>query len=62
MISVDITTITTITGFLHIPPLRVGRMIWVEPCGLSRNSTGGHHQKSGDSGDDGDAHTKEEAN
>jgi hypothetical protein len=61
MISVAITTITTITGFLHIPPLRVERMVWVEACSLSRNSTGGHHQESGDSGDHGDAHTKEEA-
>jgi hypothetical protein len=41
MTSVAITTITIITGFLHIPPLRVGRMVWVEACSLSRNSTGG---------------------
>jgi hypothetical protein len=61
MISVAITTITTITGFLHIPPLRVGRMVWVEACGLSRTSTRGHHQDSGDSGDNGDAHRKEQA-
>jgi hypothetical protein len=27
MISVAITVITTITGYLHIPPLRVGRMV-----------------------------------
>jgi hypothetical protein len=52
MISV---AITTITGFLRIPPLRVGRMVWVEACSLSRNSTGGHHQESGDSGDKIDA-------
>jgi hypothetical protein len=56
MTSVAITTITIITGFLHIPPPRVGCMVWVEACGLSRNSTGRHHQESGDGGDNGDAH------
>ena len=45
MTSVAITTITIITGFLHIPPPRVGCMGWVEACGLSRSSTGGITKK-----------------
>ena len=56
--SATITAITIITVFLQIPPLRVGRMVWVEAWGLSRTSVGGHHQKSGDSGDNGDAHNR----
>lgn len=40
-----ITTITTITGFLHIPPPRVARISALPGSLYVRNPEGGHHQK-----------------
>ena len=54
MINGGITTITTITGFSHIPPLRVLQVIGGVARTFVCNSGGGYHQKSGDSGDNGD--------
>jgi hypothetical protein len=50
-----VTAITTITGFSHIPPLRVAQIVGDVANTFVSNSAVGYHQKSGDSGDFGDA-------
>jgi len=55
MISASITTVTNITGFFHIPPLWVAQIVSDTAKALMCNPAGGHHQKSGDNGDYGDA-------
>ena len=52
--SPSLTSLTTITGFSHIPLLRVAQIVCALVRTLLRNSAGGHHQKSGDGGDSGE--------
>jgi hypothetical protein len=61
MISASITTVTTITGFSHIPPLWVAHKSFGGVANYLCNPAGRHHQKSGDYGDDGDAREVERA-